>query len=84
MAGRLKHRRSGTDRRHKDPGAAVAQERRRDDRRQFPPPAEPAALSSAACRVQDAIDEYKVQKGAARISVDELLGVLTTLGYRQA
>jgi hypothetical protein len=84
MAGRLKQHRSGTDRRHKGPGAALARERRRDDRRQFPPPAEPAALSSAAQRVQDAIDEYKLQKGAARISVDELLGVLTTLGYRQA
>jgi len=84
MAGRLKNRRSGSDRRHLASGAAPPQDRRGADRRQFPPPADPVALSAAARRVQDAIDEYKLQKGLARISVEELVGILTKLGYHEA
>ena len=94
MAGSLKDRRSGTDRRHParrgdavaSPacGAAPPKERRGGDRRQFPAPATAAALSEAARRVQAAIDEYKLQKGLARISVDELVGILTKLGYHEA
>jgi len=83
MAGSLKDRRSGADRRHPARGAAPPKERRGVDRRQFPSSAAAANLSAAARRVQAAIDEYKLQKGLAQISVDELLGVLTTLGYRE-
>jgi len=83
MAGSLKDRRSGTDRRYPARGAAPPKERRGGDRRQFPFSAAAANLSAAARRVQAAIDEYKLQKGLAQISVDELIGVLTTLGYRE-
>ncbi|MCX5648629.1 MAG: hypothetical protein NTX40_05970 [Planctomycetota bacterium] len=31
-----------------------------------------------------AIDAYKLERGLPRISVSELLGVMETLGYRQA
>jgi len=84
MAGSLKDRRSGTDRRHLARGAAPPKERRGGDRRQFPAPATAAALSQAARKVQAAIDEYKLRNGLARISVDELVGILTKLGYHEA
>jgi hypothetical protein len=84
MAGSLKDRRSGTDRRHLAHGAAPPKERRGEDRRQFSLPADPAALSAAARRVQAAIDEFKLQKGLAKISAEELVGVLTKLGYHEA
>jgi hypothetical protein len=84
MAGSLKDRRNGTDRRHLARGAVPPKERRGGDRRQFSPPADPRALSVAARRVQAAIDEYKLQKGLARISADQLIGILTKLGYHEA
>jgi hypothetical protein len=94
MAGSLRDRRSGGDRRHPacqgdavaSPVCSAAQpkERRAADRRQFPAPATAAALSEAARRVQAAIDEYKLQKGLVRISADELVGILTKLGYHEA
>jgi hypothetical protein len=84
VAGSLKDRRSGTDRRHPARGAAPPKERRGGDRRQFPAPTDPATLSVAIHRVQAAIDEYKLRNGLARISVDQLIGILTKLGYHEA
>jgi hypothetical protein len=83
MAGSLKNRRSGKDRRHLRK-AAPAKERQRSDRRQFPPKGNAEGPSAAAQRLQLAIDEYKLSRGLTRISLDELLGILADLGYRQA
>ncbi|MCX5675894.1 MAG: hypothetical protein NTX87_12885 [Planctomycetota bacterium] len=40
--------------------------------------------SAAALRLQATIDEYKLARGLTRISLDELLDVLTRMGYREA
>jgi hypothetical protein len=83
MALPFKDRRSGTDRR-RPPAAGRAKERRASDRRQFSPRANGDGQSAAASRLQQAVDAYKRERGLARVSLDQLLGILEQLGYRQA
>jgi hypothetical protein len=54
------------------------------DRRQFPPPDDPSRISADGRELLRAIDAYKKERGLARVSVDELLGVLADTGYRRA
>ena len=83
MAGSRTERRNGKDRRF-SAKTAPPQERRGCDRRQFPPRDHSQRPSAAALRLQAAIDEHKLARGLTRISLDELLDVLTRMGYRQA
>ncbi|MBM4020224.1 MAG: hypothetical protein FJ288_18215 [Planctomycetes bacterium] len=81
MTGALKDRRRGKDRRHQrkpPPGT----ERRACDRRQFPPHGNGEPVSVSANRLGEAIDQYKKAHSLSRISLDQLLSVLTQLGYR--
>jgi hypothetical protein len=84
MAGSLEDRRSGTDRRRASSLHSGKRERERADRRQFPPPHDPSSLSAAGRELLRVIDSYKKERGLARLSVDELLGVMSGLGYRRA
>jgi hypothetical protein len=86
MSGSFSQRRSGRDRRRDAKAGAGTQgrERRLEDRRQFPPLEDPDAVSLAARHVQAAVDQFKIEHGLPRISMDQLLGVLQQLGYRQA
>ena len=84
MAGSFEERRSGRDRRRWRGRAGEAPRVRGADRRQFPPPEYPARVSEAESKLRAAIDAYKLERGLARISIAELLGVLETLGYRRA
>jgi hypothetical protein len=83
MAGPLDDRRSGKDRRALTGSESTHSERRLLDRRQFPPPHDSRSISVAAMRLQKAIDAFKKQRGLARLTADELLAVLESLGYRE-
>jgi hypothetical protein len=83
MARSLQDRRSGKDRRRSSGARPPADRRRQADRRQFPPPENPASLSAEGRELLQTIDDYKKQRGLARISVDELLSVMTGMGYRR-
>jgi hypothetical protein len=83
-------RRSGRDRRRLREGAGGARPERADrarargpERRQFPPPEDPARVTPEERELQHAVDSYKMDRGLARISMAELLGVLTDLGYQR-
>ena len=84
MAGSFEEHRSGRDRRRSRARPATAERVRGADRRQFPPPEDPARATEAESELRAAIDAYKLERGLVRISVSELLGVMETLGYRQA
>jgi hypothetical protein len=84
MAGSFDERRSGRDRRRSQARPATAERERGAERRQFPPPEDPARVAEAESELRAAIDAYKLERGLTRISVTELLGVMETLGYRQA
>ena len=84
MAGSFEERRSGRDRRRSRARAEETPRVRGADRRQFPPPEDPARVTEAESELRAAIDAYKLERGLVRISVSELLGVMETLGYRQA
>jgi hypothetical protein len=84
MARLLEDRRSGRDRRRASSHASEEKERRRADRRQFPPPLDPPGLSAAGRELLQAIDAYKKEHGLMDISIDELLGLMSGLGYRRA
>lgn len=84
MAKPAEDRRSGKDRRRSSGTRAGDGDRRRMDRRQFPPPDDPSRISADGRELLRAIDAYKKQRGLARVSVDELLGVLADTGYRRA
>ena len=83
MAKSLQERRSGRDRRRARERAAGEAERRKADRRQFPPPEDPARVTDEERQLQRAVDAFKMDRGLARISMAELLGVLGDLGYRR-
>jgi hypothetical protein len=84
MARLLEDRRSGRDRRRASGPDSAEKERRRADRRQFPPPLDPSGLSAAGRELQQTIDAYKKERGLMDISIDELLGLMSGLGYRRA
>ena len=84
MARLIEDRRSEKDRRCPAGKPPRAGERRRADRRQFPPPHDAAAVSAPGRELIKAIDAYKKDRGLLRISVDELLDVMSSLGYRRA
>jgi hypothetical protein len=77
----FENRRRGTTRRRAPRTVGRNPERREADRRQFPPPEDPSALTTAAVQLQEAIDNYKIERGLARITVPELIGLLEQLGY---
>ena len=90
MAKSLDERRSGRDRRRERDRAAAARPDkagratpRGPERRQFPPPEDPAGVTEDERRLQYAVDAYKMERGLARISMAEFLGVLANLGYRR-
>ena len=84
MAGSFEERRSGRDRRRSRGRAEETPRVRGADRRQFPPPEDPARVTEAESELRAAIDAHKLERGLTRISVAALLGVMETLGYRQA
>ena len=84
MAGSFEERRSGRDRRRSRGRVEETPRVRGADRRQFPPPEDPARASEAESELRAAIDAHKLERGLTRISVAELLGIMETLGYRQA
>jgi hypothetical protein len=84
MAGSFEERRSGRDRRRSRGRAKETPRVRGADRRQFPPPDDPARVTEAESELRAAVDAYKLERGLTRISVAALLGVMETLGYRQA
>ena len=84
MAKPAEDHRSGKDRRGSSREQAGKDERRRVDRRQFPPPDDPLRISADGRELLRAIDAYKKERGLARVSVDELLGLLADTGYRRA
>ena len=84
MAGSYEERRSGRDRRRSRGRVEETPRVRGADRRQFPPPEDPARVAEAESELRAAIDAHKLERGLTRISVTELLGVMETLGYRQA
>ena len=84
MAGSFEERRSSRDRRRSRARPATAERERGADRRQFPPPVDPACVAEPESELRAAIDAYKLERGLTRISVAALLGVMETLGYRQA
>ena len=84
MAGSIKERRSGRDRRGSRGCVEETPHVRGAERRQFPPPEDPARVSEPESELRAAIDAYKLERGLTRISVTELLGVMETLGYHQA
>jgi len=84
MAGSFEERRSGRDRRRSRGRAEETPRVRGADRRQFPPPEDPARVAEPESELRAAIDAYKLERGLTRISVAALLGVMETLGYRQA
>ena len=84
MAGSFDERRSGRDRRRSRARPATAERVRGAERRQFPPPEDPARVAEPERALRAAIDAYKLERGLTRISVAALLGIMETLGYRQA
>ena len=84
MARLIEDRRSGKDRRCPAGKPPRAAERRQADRRQFPPSDGPGGLSAQGRELLKAIVAYKKDRGLIRISIDDLLSVMSTLGYRRA